>query len=214
MIHLSRIGISVAVAIAVGLWALYLAIADDRAFTWADAAPFGTVVAILVVLGLFFEYRLWRAAGIRSLIGRPDINGTWKGEMVSNFKDGDGNVIPPIPCYAAVEQTFSELKLHMMTEQSESWLVASDIRKSNTSGGYQIVGIYTNQPGIHLREQSQIHRGTVWLESHGPKANPTSLTGEYWNDRYMKGTVTLGDRVDEVISRFDEADAYFSNASS
>ena len=210
MIHLSRIGISLAVVIAAALWAMHFWIFEDRLITWADVAPFSFVVGILVIIGLVFEYLLWRKKFVNQLLDRPDIRGTWKCEMVPNHRDKEtGEPIPPINCFVAVTQSFSTLQLHVMTPESQSWLIASDIRKSQKGSGYQIVGVYTNQPGVHVRERSPIHRGTVWLETHGSDWQPESMTGEYWTDRETIGSMSLTDCKDKIFSRFDEAEAFF-----
>lgn len=209
--HLSRIGISVGVGVTAALWALHVWLFESRPPSWSDLAPFSFVVGGLVLIGLWFEHRLWRTKAINALLNRPDLRGTWRCEMQSNHKDKEtGKPIPPIHCFAAVTQSFSELQLHMMTPESQSWLIASDIRKSQRGSGYQAVGVYTNQPGIHARLRSEIHRGTVWLDTHGSDWRPESLTGEYWTDRDTKGSLTLSHRVFKIFSRFDEADAHFS----
>jgi hypothetical protein len=203
MIHLSRVGISVAVVLTALLWWAYLAIFGERLPTWADAAPFSFVVGGLVILGLWFEHGLWHARGIRKLVGRPVMRGTWKGELAPAGAD------EPIPCFVAVTQSYSRLQMHLMTEESVSWLVADDVRKSSKNDGYQVVGVYTNQPRVKVRERSAIHRGTLWLETHGAHDLPASLSGEYWTDRGTMGALRLDRRTDEIYSRFDEAVAAF-----
>lgn len=203
MIHLSRIGISVAVVLTALLWWGYLAIFGERSPTWADAAPFSFVVGGLVILGLWFEHGLWHMRGIRKAVGRPFIRGTWKGDLAPTGADG------PIRCFVAVTQSYSHLQMRLMTDESESWLVADDVRKSPKGDGYQIIAVYTNQPRADVRERSTIHRGTLWLDTHGRHDRPSSLSGEYWTDRGTKGALSLVQRVEKIHSRFDEAAAAF-----
>lgn len=210
MIHLSRIGIAVAVVIAAIFWALYLIFSNERSLLWADAAPFGFVVSALVVVGLLFEHWLWYKKIVNWFLDIPDLRGTWKCEMRSNYRDETTHEpISPIDCYVSATQSFSYLQFHVMTPESQSWLIASDIRKSSKGTGYQVVGVYTNQPGTHVREYSEIHMGALWLETHGSNWRPDSMTGEYWTDRDTKGSITMSDRIDKVFSRFDEAETHF-----
>lgn len=203
MIHLSRIGISVAVVLTALLWWAYLTMFGERSPTWTDAAPFSFVVGGLVILGLWFEHGLWHVRGVRKLVGRPFMRGTWKGELAPAGAEG------PIPCFVAVTQSYSRLQMHLMTEESESWLVADDVRPSSKNDGYQVVGVYTNQPRVDVRERSAIHRGTFWLETHGVHDLPSSLSGEYWTDRGTMGALKLVERTDKAYSRFNEAAAAF-----
>lgn len=209
--HLSRAGISIGVGITAALWVLHLWIFESRPPSWSDLAPFSFVVGGLVLIGLWFEHQLWRTKLINAMLDKPDVRGTWKCETRSTHEDKEtGEPIPPILCFVAVTQSFSALQLHMMTPESESWLIASDIRKSQKGSGYLVVGVYTNQPDVHIRRRSEIHRGTVWLDTHGSDWRPESLTGEYWTDRDTKGSLTLSDRSGRIFSRFDEADSHFA----
>jgi len=103
-------------------------------------------------------------------------------ELKSNPETQEG--VPPIRCLAAVTQSFSKFQLKFMTKESQSWFVSSEFSASNKSDGFELYGVYTNQPKIELRDtRSPIHNGALRLELHGPKLKPDFLEGEYWTDR-------------------------------
>ena len=116
-----------------------------------------------------------------------------------------------IVCYMGVEQTLLELKMHLMTPESESWSIASHIRPSPNRNGYQAIGVYTNEPNIHLRDKqiSQTHKGAFIINTHGSGVCPNTLTAEYWTDRKTMGTMDFKSRVDKVFTRFEDAKRYF-----
>ena len=116
-----------------------------------------------------------------------------------------------IVCYMGVEQTLSELKMHLMTPESESWSIASHINPSPSGNGYQAIGVYTNEPNIHLRDKriSEIHKGTLIIDTHGSGVRPDTLTAQYWTDRKTMGTMDFKSRVDEVFTRFEDAKQHF-----
>ena len=212
--HLSRIGISVAVGITAILWGAYLAIFEGRLPCLSDLAPFSFVVTGLLVIGAWFEYHLWHVGFIPKLAKRPDIRGTWEGDLISSYVDPKtGERIPSIRCVLAVTQRFSYLQLRQMTDESESWLIADDIKASGKGDGYQVVGVYTSKPGADVRERSQIHYGALLLDTHGPSERPASITGEYWTDRKTSGMLRFTRRIAKVHSRYDEAVAEFSRSS-
>ena len=115
--------------------------------------------------------------------------------------------IDPIDCYMAVTQTYSGLQMRLMTPESDSWFVADRIRPSQKGEGYEIIGVYTNQPRINLRgDRSQIHFGAVVLSTHGAHHDyPDTLTGEYWTERGTKGNLVCNQRVMKVYSRYEDA---------
>ena len=59
---------------------------------------------------------------------RPVIEGSWKVEIRSNWKDpATGNAIAPVEGYMVVRQTFSTLSLRLLTAESSSELVGTEI---------------------------------------------------------------------------------------
>ncbi len=173
-------------------------------------APFGTVVGVLAVSALALEHLLWHLPFLhRWFVARPDLRGTWKVTLQSDWIDPQTSLpIPSIECFMGVEQTLSTLQMHLMTPESESWFVAHSIRPSPSENGYQIVGVYTNKPNVHLRGgKSSMHLGAIVLDTHGPsKSKPATLTAEYWTDRKTTGRMTFSDRIELVHTRFEDAE--------
>ena len=175
---------------------------------WEYLQPFGTVVGFLVALATAFEFLLWPLSWLHGwFVKRPDLRGTWRVELESDAIDPTTKVgVPTIICYMGVAQTLSTLQMHLMTPESESWLIAERISPSPSGVGYQVAGVYTNKPQTHLRgERSEMHFGGLLLDTHGPANRPNTLTGEYWTDRKTKGRMTFTERRHEVFTRFKDA---------
>ena len=119
-----------------------------------------------------------------------------------------------IVCYMGVEQTLSELKMHLMTPESESWSISSHIMPSPSGNGYQVISVYTNEPDIHLRNKriSEMHKGTLIINTHGSGVRPDTLTGKYWTDRKTMGAMEFNSRVDDIFTRFEGAKQYFEQS--
>ena len=208
---LERLQINVFLAMAVLLWWLVF-LAQGTVVGWDHLRPFGTVVGFLVVVGIAFELQLWRHPWLHGwFVKRPDLRGTWRVELQSDWIDPATNVgVPLIICYMGVSQTLSTLQMHLMTPESESWFIAESITPSRSKVGYQVAGVYTNEPKTHLRgKRSEIHRGGLLLETHGPANRPDALTGEYWTDRKTKGEMTFTKRLPDVFTRFEDAKRTF-----
>jgi hypothetical protein len=118
-----------------------------------------------------------------------------------------GAPIGPITCCMGVEQTLSNLQMHLMTPDSESWFVAHSIRSAPSETGFQIVGVYTNKPHVHLRSStSAMHLGAVIIDTHGGSGlRPETLTGGYWTDRKTTGRMTLTNRSETVHTQYAQA---------
>lgn len=212
--NFTRLQISVFLGLAVAAWAIVLRW-QGVPLSWTHLAPFSTVVGVLTVSALALEHVLWRKSWLHGwLVHRPNLRGTWKVTLQSNWVDpATGSVVPSIECYMGVEQTLSNLQMHLMTPESESWFVAHSVRPSPSENGYQVVGVYTNKPNVHLRSStSSMHLGAVIIDTHGESRSfPSSLTGEYWTDRKTAGRMTFSDRLDTVYTRFEDARNAFEN---
>jgi hypothetical protein len=115
----------------------------------------------------------------------------------------------------SVKQTLSTINMHLMTPESESCLIADSIRIYTNGNGFKIIGVYTNEPDIHLRGEriSEMHQGAIIIETHGPSLRPSTLTAKYWTDRKTTGTMefTFAARISNVTARFKNAEIAFKN---
>lgn len=206
--NFSRLHISAFLALSAITWGVVLLL-QGVPLSLNYLAPFGTVVGVLAISVLALEYILWRQTYLHGwFIQRPDLRGTWTVSLQSDWINPQTNQqISPIICFMGVEQTLSTLQMHLMTPESESWFVAHSIRISPNENGYQVVGVYTNKPHVHLRSNaSNMHLGAIIADTHGPnKSKPDSLTAEYWTDRKTTGRMTFTDRSNVVYTRYEDA---------
>lgn len=205
---LERLHITAFVVIAAAVWFAVLRF-QETPVVWAHAQPFSIVVSSLVGIGLLFEFVLWRQPWLHGwFVKRPDLRGTWRVELQSSYiRPETDERVPLIVCYMGVKQTLSKLQMHLMTPESESWLVAENVRPSPSGNGFQVIGVYTNEPNVHLRDGriSEMHQGAFIVETHGPNLRPMTLTGKYWTDRKTTGTMEFTARADELCTRFVDA---------
>lgn len=211
----SRLHVTAFVLIAAFLWALALWV-ENIPITWALLRPFSMIVSSLVVLALAWDIVLWRHAWLHGwFVKRPDLRGSWRVELQSSYVNPETHLrVPLIVCYMSVKQTFSSLQMHLMTPESESWFIADHIRLSPNGVGFQIIGVYTNEPNVHLRHKriSEMHQGAIIIESHGPTLRPSTLTAKYWTDRQTTGTMDFNMRVEDVYTRFSDAEEGLKNS--
>lgn len=205
---ITRLHIAFFLGVSALVWGCLLLIGGEQ-LSLTMLAPFGSVVGVLSVVFLALEYWLWRCSWLHGwFITVPDLRGTWKVTLQSSWVDPSTNQqVPAITCYMGIEQTLSTLKLHLMTPESDSYLIAHSIHPSRSSGGYEIAGVYMNRPTMHLRgNRSNMHLGALMLDTHGSsKGKPSKLTGEYWTDRKTVGTMEFTTRYDEICTSYSDA---------
>lgn len=197
--------------VAVGVWALALLISGQRPSSTL-LRPLSIVTSVVVLLSIAFEVWLWKLPFLHGwLVKRPIIGGTWRADLRSNWKHGEGGVIPPVEGYVVIRQTFLTMSLRLMTKESSSHLVGTEIVCS-VDGLYCVSGVYRNEPRYQERSHSEMHYGAVWLQVIDKPAK--ALEGHYWTDRNTAGEMRLTDRRKEKFQDFQSAQAYYARSSS
>ena len=138
---------------------------------------------------------------------RPVLTGTWRAELRSNWKDSSGAPTRPIEGYVVIRQTLLNLSLRLLTKESSSHLVGTEIVCS-VDGQYCVSGVYRNEPRFQDRSHSQIHFGAVWLQVIDTPSQ--KLQGHYWTDRNTAGEMLLTDRQKPKFQDFNSAQSYYA----
>jgi len=169
-----------------GVWSLVLLIAGVRVpGTWVKVLSV-VPIAVVAIFALFDNW-IWRLGRVKRLVHRPQLNGTWKGTLVSLREDAQGRETEhnPIPIFVVIYQSYLTLSVCLMSEESKSRSIATVLEKSQPHE-YTIYYHYNNLPGLLVRGGSPAHTGGARIEVNG--VTPTTLTGEYWTDRRTRGT--------------------------
>lgn len=200
---LSRLHLSSILVVAAALWGVILVV-EGVAVSGAWLRPFSIVVGALMLLLAVFDLWAWRFRILHGwFVPRPDLRGTWRVELQSDWKDPVTDaVIGPIVAYLVVRQTFSTLSIRMLTAESASELVAAEINKAG-DGTYRLAAVYRNEPKLSVRERSPIHYGALVLDVQGDPVK--DLAGYYWTDRNSRGELRSLARHKTVAGSFKEA---------
>jgi hypothetical protein len=158
--------------------------APHKAADWL--APIGPAVTVAGVGLWIFDRYAWRWPGVRRLVGRPVLQGTWHGELASDYQNPEtGERIPvDTDVFLVVRQRFWQVTARLLTHESES---ASSLANFTVGadGVRQLVWVYTNIPRTEVRDRSPIHHGAVVLGA--PRDTAHGLEGEYFTDRKTRG---------------------------
>jgi hypothetical protein len=179
--------------------------------TWLQ--HLSVVITIVLYAVMAFDFWLWKIPVLHGwFVKRPVIEGTWKVEIRSNWKDpATGAGIGPVEGFMVVRQTFSTLSLRLLTEESSSELVGTEIVCS-ADGLYCVSGVYRNESRFQVRERSAIHYGAVWLRIIDEPVK--KVIGHYWTDRQTAGEMELSNRQKRRFQTFQSALAYYVGISS
>lgn len=192
---------------AVAIWAIALLVTGQK----LDSdllRPLSTVTSVVVLLSIAFELWLWKLPLLHGwLVKRPVIEGTWRAQLRSNWKMASSGAIPEIESYVVIRQTLLNLSLRLLTKESSSHLVGTEIVCS-VDGLYCVSGVYRNEPRFQDRTHSEIHYGAVWLQVI--ESPVQILEGHYWTDRNTAGEMRLTDRINEKFHDFQSAQGFYA----
>lgn len=199
--------VKVIVYVVVAVWGIALLLTGQR-LSSDLLRPLSSVSGIVVLLSLAFELWLWKLPFLRRwLVKRPVIEGTWRAELRSTWQNSSGVTIPPVEGFAVIRQTLLTLSLRLLTKESSSCLVGTEIVCSS-DGLYCVSGVYRNEPHFLERNHSPIHYGAVWLQVIDTPV--PMLEGHYWTDRSTAGELQLTDRQRSKFQDFGSAQAYYT----
>lgn len=158
---------------------------------WTAVKQIPQAISIYAIIGIIFTKWLWRWKPLQGwLIKIPDLQGTWRGELKSDWINPEtGKGIDPIPMVLVIRQTFSSIKCTLMTKESTSYSTTADINVVPNGEDLYLTYNYTNRPKATIRDRSAIHDGASILKIIS-KPNKC-LEGEYWTSRKTRGEMTL-----------------------
>lgn len=206
----SRKYLRYAIQIFLVLFAVSLVIAGQpltSTFRTASRLSAGVPIAILIVETWIWH---WRILQRWSWFPVPDLRGTWKGTLVSNYQRLDGSPVPPIETYMVIRQSLLGISVRQFTFESSSELLSGGIC-SDKDGVKHINGIFLNTPNMSVLERSPIAYGAFIYRVEG---HPTdALSGRYWTDRKTGGDARFSERVPKTCHSFKDAHAVFGGVS-
>ncbi|WP_139307579.1 hypothetical protein [Rhodovulum sp. ES.010] len=128
---LNRVSVSVLLIIAIAVWGGFLWVLGIE-LTWEHAQPYSLTLAALTSCLWLFDRFIWKTWPVHKLVRRPNLNGTWRVSLQSSYKmPGSDEPVAEVKGFAVIRQTFSSISIRLMTEQGESFLVASSFDFQN-----------------------------------------------------------------------------------
>jgi hypothetical protein len=158
---------------------------------WDTIRLLPSVVSIYAVLYFVFVKWLWRSSLFRNwLVIVPDLQGTWRGQLVTTWIKAGTNKLPdPTITYVVIRQTLRHIHVSMFTDESASNSDAAAVVVDKERGIKLLSYSYSNVPKAGVRDHSEIHYGSARLRiTTKPKL---LLEGDYWTDRKSTGHMTL-----------------------
>lgn len=201
----------------------------ESVFARANSSLTLTVFTFVVLGAKWGLWRwLWRWIPALNRLVYPDLNGTWRGTLASNWPviermakaaKGEAETFDPfsadghtrlteVPMTLRVEASWFKIHVRMETDSQYSnsrTLTVTPVRGEN-GDPHKLCYVFENESRDPVSTDSSYHKGTAWLSiTNGDTA--TVLDGQVWTERnWRKGLNTAGLlRVERVSADPDAA---------
>lgn len=151
-----------------------------------------SIIGMITLLLTFINHIGWKWTIFKWLIDLPNLNGRYKGQLISSFKDANGNNVVK-NCVLEIKQTASTIHVFAYygdpgsnTQSSRSYTTSEQIIKES-NGLFVLYYIFTNEPDS-MSVQLNNHDGTAKFKYF---KDIMTLEGEYYNKRSNFGTIKV-----------------------
>lgn len=194
----------VAVLVVVGLVLESLARGHSPGSVADWFGPIGPAVTVGVAGLWVFDRWGWRQPGIRSLLTRPVLHGTWDGELASSWVNPEtGKKLEPDPAvFLVIRQRFWSVSVRLLTKESKSMSLFAELT-SGQDGVCQLLYIYANQPEAEVEHRSKAHYGAVVLNA--PRNRDDGIEGQYFTGRKTIGDMRFRIHYSQLVETYGAA---------
>lgn len=193
------VSISIAIASTIAIVYLFVLNKSVELSNLIRGVSFG--LSITTIFWTFYFSYGWKWPLLNSIFYRPDLNGTWSGELISDWKSENGDSIPPITFYIVIRQSF--LRIHFTTF-TKSFVGTS---YSETFSLKKHTGL-KNVSYLYRKDTSQnncevLHEGATELRLI--EAESKILQGKYWSNKKTNGSIKVTWVSKQHLDSFDQA---------
>lgn len=143
----------------------------------------------------------WKWPILKLIFFRPDLNGTWSGEIISDWKDENQKLVPPIVFHLVVRQSFLRIHFTTFTEGFVGVSYSETFSLRKHTGLKNISYLYRKDTSQNNNEILQ--EGATELRLI--EGNKRILQGKYWSSRKTNGTIKVIWMSKEHADSFEEA---------
>lgn len=201
----------VVAVLVVGALVLTTAIRGEAPVTAAEwLSPIGPAVALAGAVLWLWDRFIWHWPGVRKLVGRPVLRGTWHGEFASDWINPETRqpIAPDPDAFLVIRQRFWHASARLLTKESESFSTLASLRATG-DGVHQLLYLYTNTPRAEARYRSEPHYGAVILGA--PHDRAQGMEGHYFTDRGTRGALRFRRHHKKLAETYAGARALFSS---
>lgn len=158
----------------------------------------GITIALLF-WAAYFKW-LWKIPLVKYIVKRQNLNGTWEGILISDWKNEFGKSVPPKEIFLVVRQNFLNIHFTSFTNNYIGTSYVEAILYDEEKGINKVIYIYRKETSdIGQQENNEGTTELRVLTSEEPK-----MEGKYWTNIKTCGIIKLRKLTAKHIETFEE----------
>jgi hypothetical protein len=153
---------------------------------------------IIFFWGLYFEWG-WKWPILKRIFYRPDLNGTWTGKLISDWKDSNGNGVEPIEFFIVIRQNFLRINFTTYTNKFIGKSYSEQINLDKERGVKNVAYLYRKETSQNSKCNDE---GATELRVIESKIN--RLIGKYWSNIKTNGEVDVSFLVKRHFDSYED----------
>lgn len=185
-VELNKI-VNISVGISAGITLAYLFYLNTiDVVTFFKGVSFSLPI-VAVFWAFYFRYG-WKWCLFDQLFYRPNLNGTWSGELTSDWKDGLGKPVPPKQFFIVIRQSFLRIHFTTLTKNFVGLSYAETFTLKKETGLKNLVYLYrkeTSQSNDEDLREGATELRLIISEDY------RKLEGKFWSNTKTQGTISV-----------------------
>lgn len=162
----------------------------------------GSTAAVAIIWALYFGWG-WKWPYLRKLLYRPNLNGTWIGEFKSDWKDKNGNGIPPGRFVLVIRQSFFSISIRAYSEKQKTLSYVESLVLDDERGTKLLAYLYAEKRTTSVDHGAR--QGAAELDVI-EESNRRTLEGDFWTHTGTTGFVRVRQSSAELhVESFEQA---------
>jgi hypothetical protein len=165
-----------------------------------------SITSSLLIIGVLLNKFRIKYLWLGGILGKPPINGLWKGCLISSYKKEIGDdPLPPIEIYFYIKQTYFAINIQSFTENQRSESILATIYTNTFSSSTKFMYIYQL-----TRTKNSENKITLGSGELSVTDNCSKMGGVYWTNSATHGEIDMNlvDREALSIDSFISAEAH------
>jgi hypothetical protein len=150
--------------------------------------------------GLYFKWG-WKMFGLKSLFYRPNLNGTWAGEIISDWVDKNGKIIKPKTIFIVVRQNFLTVNITTFTDNFIGKSYSETLTLNKFRGVKNLAYLYRKETSYSGDNKN--NEGATELRLI--ESDVMKLEGKYWSNIKTNGSLKLNFISEKKVDSYEDA---------